>query len=244
MSMLHTSGPAFAARGTLPRLQISAFTAGETTAYARWDAMRREIFAGELGWALPPAPGPNGYGDPFDRCARFVSATHGDVFVGIARALSAVYALPHRELFEPHLRATRFDARLPQVGTINAVAVVPRQRHVRFAAGADGTTLTASQLIVRTCLDLLAADGVRVVFATVLSATSARVFLRAGFRLLDEPFAYAGDDRFRLMNVGRILTVAGEPPDPTARAAAAYFERCHRQVTALGSLDALMAPNR
>ena len=80
--------------------------------------------------------------------------------------------------------------------------------------------------------------------ATVLSAISARVFLRIGFRLLDRPFLRHDGDRFALANVGIVLPPAAGDVDrapATWDRAAAYFDDCHRAARGTERLEDLFA---
>ena len=93
----------------------------------------------------------------------------------------------------------------------------------------------------------MSGQGVRIVLATVLSAISARVFLRVGFRLLDRPFLRHEGDRFALANVGIVLPPPHDDIDrepATWERAAAYFDHCHRTGRRHGADRGSLRPSR
>ena len=84
--------------------------------------------------------------------------------------------------------------------------------------------------------------------ATVLSAASAKAFIRAGFSMLDVPVAGPRHQEFLLANVGTVLPAPiGQHDAPED---ASYFRQCrqyfdgrHSEVMAGTSIDALFAPS-
>ena len=226
-------------------LGVVAFTAGDRVRYEQWDDIRRHIFADELGWGLPARPpGPESLGDPFDAPATFLTAEVDGEAIGIVRALRAADGFPHRDLLERHVTGAGLGDALPALGTINALAVVAGRRRQRFAHPSAGAPETAATLLLSRALTALSDQGVRVVLATVLSAISGRVFLRAGFRLLDRPFLRHEGDRFALANVGIVLPPASGDSDRAPAAwdrAAVYFDDCHRAAHGTDRLDDLFA---
>jgi hypothetical protein len=227
-------------------LRIVTFTADERARYDTWDALRRAVFARELGWSLPPREPEAALSDRFDRRATFLAAEVDGETIGILRAVRAADGLPHRDLLDEHVRAAGLDHHEGLIGTVNALAVVGPERHARFADAATDASGTAATLLLEAAVRHLAATGVRVVLATVLSAISAHVFLRAGFALLDLPFPHPGDPRFRLANVGLVLPDpdAAVSLEPVLRRAAAHFRRCHAEAMAAGSIDDLFTLRR
>jgi hypothetical protein len=225
-------------------LDIVAFTAGARARYEQWDDIRRRIFADELGWRLPARPaGPASLSDPFDAPATFLTAEVDREAIGIVRALRAADGFPHRDLLERHVTGAGVGDALAALGTINALAVVAGRRHQRFDDPSAGVPETAAAQLLSAALASMSGQGVRVVLATVLSAISARVFLRVGFRLLDRPFLRHDGDRFALANVGIVLPPHGDiDREPaTWERAAAYFDDCHRTATGTERLDDLFA---
>jgi len=226
-------------------LALVTFTAVERARYEEWDDIRRRIFAGELGWHLPPRPpGPASLGDPFDAPATFLTAQADGQAIGIVRALRAADGFPHRDLLDRHVTEAGVGDALASLGTINALAVVAGCRHQRFDRPAAGEPETAAAQLVCGAIASLSGQGVRVVLATVLSAMSARVFLRVGVRLLDRPFRRHDGDRFALANVGIVLPPRHGDIDSEAAPwprAAAYFDDCHRTAAGSERLDDLFA---
>lgn len=225
-------------------LDIVGFTAGDRARYEQWDDIRRRIFADELGWRLPARPpGPASLSDPFDALATFLTAQVDGEAIGIVRALRAADGFPHRDLLEKHVTGAGVDDALARLGTINALAVVAGRRHQRFDHPSTGAPETAAAHLLSGALASMSGQGVRVVLATVLSAISARVFLRVGFRLLDRPFLRHEGDRFALANVGIVLPPHGDiDRDPaTWKQAAAYFDDCHRTAAGVERLEDLFA---
>lgn len=232
--------------GAAQEIAVVRFDMSERSRYLRWDECRRQVFAGELGWRLPEPRGDMAAsGDPHDAHATFYSAESGDLLIGIVRSVLVVHGFPHRELFQHHLEATDLDRRPALVGTLNALAVIPAHRRERYVNTADGSTGTASALLLRASMTHLAEQGVRVILATVLSAVSARTFMRAGFRILDRPFVSRDDDRFALANAGiAMVDLPDAQADTTGDrtqllAVAAYMERRHQAVLAQGRLETL-----
>ena len=214
--------------------------------YEKWDCLRQAIFGTELGWQLPArSPGAFAPRDPCDEHAIFFAGFSRGLIIGIVRALNVSRAFPHRELFEAHLRRSDLSRRLPVVWTLNALAVVPSRRRTAFMDAA-GRTGTAASLLLRDSLERIAGAGGRVVLATVLSAASAKAFVRAGFSLLDAPVAAPGQGEFLLANVGTVVPApAGDHDQP---ADISYFHQCrqyfqgrHAEVTAGTSIDGLFA---
>jgi hypothetical protein len=237
-SLTRTPGAAAAA------LDIVAFTAGVRARYEQWDGIRRRIFADELGWRLPARPpGRASLSDPFDAPATFLTAEVDGEAIGIVRALRAADGFPHRDLLELHVAGTGMGESLAALGTINALAVVAGRRHQRFGHPSASVPETAATLLLSQALAGLAGQGVRVVLATVLSAISARVFLRRGFRLLDRPFLRHEGDRFALANVGIVLRARGDTDRRPATwdRAVAYFEHRHRAARGSERLEDLFA---
>jgi hypothetical protein len=227
-------------------LRIVTFTADQRARYETWDALRRDVFARELGWSLPPREPGAALSDPFDRRATFLAAEIDGETIGILRAVRAADGFPHRDLLDEHVRQGGLDAHVSAIGTVNALAVVAPHRHARFVDAGTDASGTAATLLLEAAVRQLAATGVRVVLATVLSAISAHVFLRAGFALLDRPFLHPGDPRFRLANVGLVLPESGGAAslEPALRQAAAHFRRSHAAALAEGSIDELFAVRR
>jgi hypothetical protein len=214
-------------------LVLSRFAPAERERYARFCRVRLDVFSRELGWPLLEAADPSsGLFDPYDAGADlWLADTQVGEPVGIVRARRVSAAFPHRELFEPHLAATGLDRDLALVGTINALAVLPAYRRVPCA----GPHLaTASEHLLRASLDGLRADGVRVVFATVLSGASAHAFARVGFRILDVPEVPASG--FRLANVGVVLQADASP---ALASIDAHFDRCERAAMPTGRIEDL-----
>jgi hypothetical protein len=225
-------------------LDIVAFAVSARARYEQWDDIRRRIFADELGWRLPARPpGPASLSDPFDARATFLTAEVDREAIGIVRALRAADGFPHRDLLERHVTGAGVGDALASLGTINALAVVAGRRHERFDHPSGGGPETAAAQLLSEALASLSGQGVRLVLATVLSAISARVFLRVGFRLLDRPFRRHDGDRFALANVGIVLPPHGDiDREPaTWERATAYFDDCHRSATGTERLDDLFA---
>jgi hypothetical protein len=234
-----------AAEPAAAALDIVVFTSGDRARYEQWDDIRRRVFADELGWRLPPRPPvPASLGDPFDAPATLLTAEVDREAIGIVRALRAADGFPHRDLLERHVTEAGVGDALASLGTINALAVVAGRRHQRFEHPSTGAPGTAAAQLLSAALASMSGQGVRAVLATVISAISARVFLRVGFRLLDRPFLRHEGDRFALANVGIVL-----PPRPadvdrgsaTWGRAAAYFDDCHRAAHGTERLDDLFA---
>ena len=213
-------------------LALSRCAPAERERYAQFCRVRLDVFSRELGWPLLEAADPSsGLFDPYDAGASlWLAETQATEPVGIVRARRVVAAFPHRELFETHLAAIGLDRNLAIVGTINALAVLPAYRRVPCAAPHPAT---ASEHLLRASLDGLRADGVRIVFATVLSGASARAFARVGFRILDVPEVPASG--FRLANVGVVLADAS----PALASIDAYFGRCERAAMPTGRIEDL-----
>jgi hypothetical protein len=227
-------------------LRIVTFTADDRPRYETWDGLRRDVFSGELGWTLPPrAPGA-ALSDPFDRRATFLAAEVDGAAIGILRAVRAADGFPHRDLLDGHVRQAGLAGHLALIGTVNALAVVGSQRQACFADPATEASGTAATLLLEAGVRHLASTGVRVVMATVLSAISARVFFRAGFDLLDRPFASPGDPRFKLANVGLVLPEpdGATASEPVLRQAAAHFRRSHAAALAGAAVDDLFGSRR
>src|SRR5262249_10334166 len=173
--------------------------------------------------------------------------------VGIVRGLRLTYGFPHRQLFEHHLQASGLDKRIATIGMVNALAVTPTYRRRTFVNESDGQFGTASALLLRGVIQSLPTSGVSVILATVLSAISARAFIRAGFFLLDAPFLNPNDNRFVLANVGLVLgaeraasgTFNSElRPEAWATAVRAYFERLQADVLSNGHVGELFSAPR
>ena len=214
--------------------------------YEKWDRIRQAVFGVELGWQLPArSPGDIAPRDPCDEHAIFFAGFTEGSIAGIVRALSVSRAFPHRELFEMHLRRSDLSRHLPVVWTLNALAVVPSHRRTTFI-GASGRAGTVANLLLAASLEYIAAAGGRVVLATVLSAASAKAFVRAGFSLLDAPVAGPRHPEFLLANVGAVIPTRAARPDAPAdvsyfRQCRQYFDGCHAEVIAGTSIDALFA---
>jgi len=235
-------------KGRAPVLKIVEFAAADRKRYLIWNQIRWTVFADEMGWKLPDhSVGESGFFDPFDEHARLLLGEDAETPIGIVRTLRVTTGFPHRELFEGHLRASGLERQFSSIGTINALAVIPSRRRRTFFSESQRFHGTAAALLVRAALDELSRSGVSVVLATVLSAISARVFLRAGFHLLDVPFASPDDSRFTLANIGRVLAGSSVHDVPGGSAireresgqVAEYFARCEALVFSHGTLDQL-----
>lgn len=228
-------------------LVITQGSLADRELYEKWDRVRLSVFGVELGWHLPArSPGAVAPRDPYDEHAIFFAAISRGVTVGIIRALNVSLAFPHRKLFDTHLRRSDLHRHLPLVWTLNALAVVPRERRAVFVSPTRSRTGTAAGLLLSTSLERIAAAGGRVVLATVLSATSAKAFIRAGFSMLDLPVAGPGHPEFLLANVGIVLPApAGhlDAPEDVSyfRQCRQYFDGRHAEVMAGTSVDALFA---
>jgi hypothetical protein len=221
------------------RLRVVQFTGDcDRDRYDRFHEIRVQVFSSELGWQL--RSGASEWHDPYDSGARFSMAeTEDGTPVGTLRGLVASTAFPHRELFTPHLVRSGLLGEEAIIGTLNALAVLPQYRRRMFRMQPSASPDTASHALVASAMADLFALGVQVMLATVLGPVSARVFLRAGFQLLDAPRTMPGQDRFRVANVG-LVTASGNPDDVNRLAAAAqYFADCDMRVRSLGTIDAL-----
>jgi len=239
--------PEFSTHARPPRpLVVVQGSLADRDLYEKWDSIRQAVFGVELGWHLPSRPpGAAAPRDPCDEHAIFLAGLSRGAVIGIVRALSVGRAFPHRELFEAHLRRSDLNRHLSLVWTLNALAVVPSRRRTVFK-GAGGRTGTVASLLLSASLEQIAAAGGRVVLATVLSAGSAKAFLRAGFSLLDAPAAQPGHQEFLLANVGTVVPAPAGGHDAPAdvsylRLCRQYFAGCHAEVTAGTSIDALFA---
>lgn len=211
-------------------LSVRAFDSRDSVGYARFDAIRQEVFGRELQWPLP-ASGGAGLIDRFDGVADLWIADTDSGAVGIVRAIRVSRGFPHRDLFERHMEPGRLDLPLTEIGTINALAVLPPFRRELFR-NTGGMVDTASALLLAAALAGLRDRGVRLVLATVLSAISARTFLRAGFRILDPPQVASGHAGFRLANVALVMTAEGQ-------SLAEYVSRCHDALVGTRSIEEL-----
>lgn len=216
--------------------------------YEKWDRVRLAVFGVELGWHLPSrSPGAVAPRDPSDEHAIFFAGLSRGSVIGIVRALNVRDAFPHRELFDRHLRRSDLNRHLPFVWTLSALAVVPSRRRTVFAS-AGGRSGTVASLLLSASLERIAAAGGRVVLGTVLSAASAKAFVRAGFSLLDLPAAEPGHQEFLLGTVGTVVSAPAGGHDAPAdvsylRLCKQYFDGCHAEVIAGTSIDALFAPS-
>ena len=215
--------------------------------YEKWDRVRLAVFGDELGWHLASrSPGASEPRDPCDEHAIFFAAISRGSIVGILRALNVGLAFPHRELFETHLRRSDLHRHLAMVWTLNALAVVPSRRRAMFVGPGGSRIGTAAGLLLSASLERIATCGGRVVLATVLSAASAKAFIRAGFSLLDVPVAGPEHHEFLLANVGMVLPAPvgqHDAPEDVSyfRMCRQYFDGRHSEVMAGTSVDALFA---
>lgn len=232
------------------RLTIHRFDALEDRSkYSRFEAIRRSVFAGELGWSFGVKGVEESLHDPCDRSADlWLAEIAGVQDIGIVRGTRAAVGLPHRELFEDHLLPSRIDVPLEAIGTINSLAVLRPYRRCRFEVEHREPD-TASAQLLRTSLAELASAGAMLVLATVLSAISARAFLREGFLFLDHPRTYPAIRGFRLANMASVLRGASPEKQPVMQMgsagwhsleqANAYIRRRHEAVLQGSGLDAL-----
>jgi len=226
-------------RGATKLLTVRCFAAQrDPQRYARFHEIRTSVFAEELGWHLSEPHGV--WRDPFDRGANlFIAETSDDAAVGILRAQVASVGFPHRELFAQDLVEMALIGRDAVIGTMNALAVRPFHRGRQYRSTTSAAAGTAAHLLLASALAHLESRGVRVVFATVLGAKSARSFLRVGFRFLSPPHGMPGQERFIVANVGAVLPAAlAEPAEWVVRSRAQLAVR-HRQVVAMGSVEEL-----
>lgn len=239
-------------------IRLVAFDAvSDPSRYSTFNRIRWAVFNDELGWKVRAASEETTrIQDPFDEHATFwMAETEDGIPVGIIRTLDVRHAFPHRELFEHHLQAARLDRMLSRVGTLNALAVLPAFRRMRFT-GPGGLSATASAHLLSAALEGMATDGVRIALATVLGIVSAHVFLGAGFRLLDSPKPAPGRPNFKLANVGAVLRdpERGSDLGPVWHRSDAellwasrvlrveqYFAECHQQSAATRDLGDLFA---
>ena len=240
--------PEHSTHSRLPRpLVVVHGSLADRDLYEKWDAMRLAVFGVELGWQLASrSPGALEPRDPCDEHAIFFAGLSRGSVIAIVRALSVGQAFPHRELFETHLRRSDLHRHLSVVWTLNALAVVPSRRRTVFVRAGGGRIGTAAGLLLSASLERIAAAGGRVVLATVLSAASAKAFIRAGFSLLDVPVAGPGHQDFLLANVGMVLSAPVGQHDAPAdvsyfRQCRQYFDGRHSEVMAGTSIDALFA---
>lgn len=224
------------------RLRIVRFSSADRPRYVQWDQLRTDIFAGELGWKMRRRPPDGDVSDPHDLHGVFFSAEYEEQPIGILRAVHVADGFPHRELFQHHLTLCDLDHRLHTIGTVNALAVLPQYRGITFLDECDDAASTAASHLLRHSLRYFAASGRPIVLATVLSAISARVFIREGFRMIDDPFPSA-DARFLLANVGRVDADPAHGASGGSQSAepvvSSYFDARHTCVLGQRDVDEL-----
>ena len=181
--------------------------------------LKYEVFVREQRWwQLSDGSGaPMARQDPFDAQGRFVLATTVEgAPIGVVRGVALKDGFPHRELLEHHLQHAEVSRMLPQLCTLNALAVLPSHRRAEHEVIGCAWKGTVAKLLMLEIIRIMVSEGMEGAIATAGNVASARLCSRLGFLFIDPPGRTPLHPEFLMMNVG---TVFGSPAHVRAQEA-------------------------
>ena len=192
-------------------LTLQRFTMNDdAVAFHGYRRLKRDVFIAEQGWALAVDPTTNlAAVDEADAKSCFVLAHDASgAAVGVVRGTLLSAAFPHRDFLEHHLQRGGISMALPQMATINALAVRRDLRGVPVAVAGCGRPMTAGKALMVHVVDWLREQGVLAVVLTTIKGVPGVFFEHLGCYVMDPLFRVAPAD-FDLINMA-LLTVDPE----------------------------------
>ncbi len=242
-----------------PLIQLRVFSlADEPSLYEQYLGLKYEVFVAEQGWTGLADPSGRRIvrEEPYDEVGQLcLASTLDGEPIGVVRSIAVAKGFPHRELLEHHLHRAEVQVMWDQLGTMNALAVLPPYRGIKYRVVDLGWSGSAAKLLMLYAIHQMEHRGLRAALATTGSLASMRLCRHLGFWIIDRPKRVVHlHPAILAANVGIVFgspphlqaqlecTIASErarPLEASSLSLLRYLEERQSEVLRGGSIDAV-----